>query len=88
VPATLPAGAVVTTSIPYRPMGLGWMGACRTQSDMYRSKSCHVSVVVAPAETSVENDCTRGPCTGGVPVVKGSAMGHVTDWRRCGPDLA
>jgi hypothetical protein len=38
-----------------------------------------VSAVIVPAATSVENDCTRGPCAGGVPLVRGSAMGHVTD---------
>src|SRR6266550_2801919 len=36
--------------------------------------------LVAPAATSVENDCTRGPCCGGVPSVVGSAIGHVVCW--------
>src|SRR5450631_66342 len=35
-------------------------------------------VAVAPAKTSVENDCTRGPCTGGLNVAPGVfAIGHV-----------
>src|SRR6266480_6304920 len=36
--------------------------------------------LVAPAATSVENDCTRGPCCGGVPSVVGSAIGQVVCW--------
>src|SRR5215475_5412925 len=35
-------------------------------------------LVAAPAAISVENDRTRLPCTGGVPVVVGSTIGHVT----------
>jgi len=38
------------------------------------------SKVVAPAATSVENDCTRGPCGGGIFVGPVFAVGHVTDW--------
>src|SRR5437588_1123511 len=38
------------------------------------------SAAVAPAATSVENDCTRGPCRGDVPSAVGSAMGHVVCW--------
>src|SRR6267378_6127751 len=47
-------------------------------------RASQVSAVVAPAATSVENDCTRGPCAGGVPApVSGApgaspAMGQVT----------
>src|SRR5260370_33431246 len=36
--------------------------------------------VVAPAATSVEKDCTRLPCTGGVFAAPGLAIGHVTCW--------
>src|ERR1700741_464369 len=45
-----------------------------------------VSAAVAPAATSVEKDCTRVPCVGGVPTpvsgVPGAlpAMGHVSGW--------
>jgi len=39
-----------------------------------------VSAVVAPAATSVENDCTRFPCVGGVFAAPGEAIGHVTCW--------
>src|SRR2546421_6226313 len=45
-----------------------------------------VPVPAATAATSVENDCTRGPCGGGVPTpVSGApggspAMGQVSGW--------
>src|SRR5207253_10873777 len=76
VPAAVPAGAVVTTSTPYRPMG-PWIEGCVPDSIRYvpglsagggmaQVRPQH-SGVVAPAATSVENDCTRGPCGGGVP---------------------
>ena len=53
-----------------------------------------VSDVVAPAATSVENDWTRGPWTGGVPgVVEVPAIGHVTlvwapEWSGLGVEVA
>ena len=81
MPAVVPAGTVVTTSIPYRPMG-PWMDGCVPDSIRYvpGRRAVQVSDVVAPAKISVENDCTRGPCTGGTPVGVGSAMGHVIGW--------
>ena len=45
----------------------------------------HVSEVgVTPAATSVENDCTRGPCAAGSFVVEASATGHVAPCVACG----
>src|SRR6266403_5966689 len=80
VPAVAPTGAVVTTRIPYRPMG-PWIEGCVPDSIRYvpGRRAVQVRGVVAPAATSVENDCTRGPCAGGVPFVVGSAMCQVTD---------
>src|ERR1700730_8911794 len=75
-------GAPVTTSIPYRPIG-PWMDGCVPDSIRYvpGRGALQVSGVVAPTATSVENDCTRGPCSGGVPTeVPGAAIGHVTCW--------
>src|SRR5580704_14815873 len=45
-------------------------------------REVHVSAVVASAATSVEKDCTRGPCAGAVPSPPpGLAIGQVTfDW--------
>src|SRR5207249_9838527 len=61
-----------------------WMEGCVPDSMRYvpgrRFVAVQVSAVVAPAGTSVENDCTRGPCAGGVPFVDGSATGHVVSW--------
>src|SRR6267143_3063682 len=91
MPGVVPTGAVVTTSIPYKPIG-PWMDGCVPDSIRYvpgrRVAAGQVSgvAVVAPANTSVENDCTRGPCAGGVPApVSGApgglpAMGQVTGW--------
>src|SRR5438132_5856512 len=87
MPAVVPTGAVVTTSIPYRPMG-PWMDGCVPDSIRYVPGRgvVQVSAVVAPAATSVENDCTRVPCVGGTPTpVSGApgalpAMGHVSGW--------
>src|SRR6266436_8961869 len=48
--------------------------------------AAQVSVVVVPIATSVENDRTRFPCTGGLPTpvsaIPGpsAAMGHVSGW--------
>ena len=56
------------------------MDGCVPDSSRYvpgRSAD-HVSAVVAPAATSVPNDCTRGPCTGGVPGV----VDGVTRWAK------
>src|ERR1700726_5169312 len=45
-----------------------------------------VSAAFVPAATSVPNDFTRGPCTGGTPTPTGAtpgpvlAIGHVTGW--------
>src|SRR5947207_13336161 len=53
-----------------------------------------VSAVVAPKATSVENDCTRGPCAGGVPTPvspapgAAPAMGHVSGWALAWPGAA
>src|ERR1035438_3739424 len=80
-------GAFVTTRIPYKPIG-PWMDGCVPDSIRYVPGRRLVQAgnrVVAPAATSVENDCTRFPCTGGVPQGADSAphptlaMGHVTD---------
>src|SRR5207302_7343079 len=87
VPAVVPAGAVVTTNIPYRPMG-PWIEGCVPDSIRYvpGRRAVQVNAVVAPNATSVENDCTRGPCAGGVPTpVTGApgaspAMGQVSGW--------
>jgi hypothetical protein len=38
-----------------------------------------VNAVVAPAATSVENDCTRCPCAGGVKVAE-LTVDHVTEF--------
>src|ERR1700730_7840208 len=73
--------------MPYRPMG-PWMDGCVPDSIRYVPGGgvVQVSAVVAPAATSVENDCTRVPCVGGVPTpvsgVPGAlpAMGHVSGW--------
>src|ERR1700730_4302376 len=80
MPAVAPAG-VVTTRIPYNPMG-PWMDGCVPDSMRYvpGRRAGQVSAVVVPAATSVENDCTRFPCAGGGFVVVGSAMGHVIYW--------
>src|SRR5437879_4819232 len=57
-------------------------------------RAAQVSAVVPPAATSVENDCTRGPCGGGVPTpVRGApgaspAMGHVSGWAMVWSGLA
>src|SRR6266576_219287 len=83
----VPTGTVVTTSIPYRPMG-PWMDGCVPDSIRYvpGRGAVQVSVAVPPAATSVENDCTRLPCAGGVPTpVSGApgaspAMGQVSGW--------
>ena len=53
----------------------------------------HVNAVVGPVATSVENDCTRGNCVGGVPDVVVSTMGHVTapwalEWSGLGVEVA
>src|SRR5207302_11332851 len=62
-----------------------WIEGCVPDSIMYVPglrgfvREPKVSAVVVPAATSVENDCTRGPCAGGVPLVPGSAIGHGTD---------
>ena len=91
MPATPAAGAVVTTNIPYRPIG-PWMDGCVPDSIKYVPglrglvKLPKVNGVVAPKATSVENDCTRRPWTGGVPTpVSGApgaspAMGQVSGW--------
>src|SRR6266566_6701827 len=85
MPAVVPAGAVVTTSIPYKPMG-PWMDGCVPDSIRYVPgrrgvvKVPKVSAVVVPAATSVEKDCTRVPCVGGVFAGPGLATGHVTCW--------
>src|ERR1700730_17728610 len=74
--------------MPYRPMG-PWMDGCVPDSIRYvpGRGAVQVSAVVAPAATSVENDCTRGPCTGGVPTPTGAtvpgvvpATGQVSGW--------
>ena len=61
-----------------------WMDGCVPDSSRYvpARGAVHVSAVVAPAPTSVENDCTRFPCAGGVFVgpVGPTAMGHVVSW--------
>src|SRR5580693_5103805 len=59
-----------------------WMDGCVPDSSRYvpgRSAD-HVSAVGEPTTTSVPNDCTRGPCTGGVPGVGAGfiTMGQVT----------
>src|SRR5256885_8731960 len=99
MPVVVPAGAVVTTNIPYRPMG-PWIDGCVPDSIRYvpGRGAVQVSVAVPPAATSVENDCTRGPCAGGVPApVIGApggsaAMGHVSGcafvWSGLGVDVA
>src|SRR5437016_6804234 len=87
VPAAPATGAVVTTSIPYRPMG-PWIEGCVPDSIRYvpGRRAVQVNAVVAPNATSVENDYTRGPCAGGVPTpVTGApgaspAMGQVSGW--------
>src|SRR5882762_7358536 len=81
MPATAPTGADVTTNIPYRPMG-PWMDGCVPDSIRYvpdfRGIAAvpKVSDVVAPAATSVANDCTRLPCVGGV---NGNGAGATVD---------
>src|SRR5882762_2728854 len=81
MPAAAPAGAVVTTNIPYRPMG-PWMDGCVPDSIRYvpdfrgiaavpktsGQGDAHwpAAAVVPTGTTSVENDCTRVPCAGGV----------------------
>src|SRR6266403_1227874 len=71
MPATAPTGAVVTTTIPYRPIG-PWIDGCVPDSIRYvpglrgSVADPKVRAVVAPAATCVENDCTRFPCAGGV----------------------
>ena len=63
-----------------------WIDGCVPDSIRYvpGRRAVQVTAVVAPAATSVENDCTRGPCGGGVPTpVIGApggspAMGHVS----------
>src|SRR4029077_12631484 len=81
MPAVAPTGGVVTTRIPYNPMG-PWMDGCVPDSIRYvpGRRADQVSAVVAPAATSVANDCTRFACTGTAFVVVGSAMGHVIYW--------
>src|SRR5437879_117263 len=60
-----------------------WMDGCVPDSIRNvpgrRVAAAQVSAVgvVAPGNTSVENDCTRVPCTGGV-TPGAPAMGHVT----------
>src|SRR5581483_2163280 len=72
-------GAVVTTTIPYRPMG-PCIDGCVPDSRRYvpGRSALHVSGVVAPAATSVANDCTRGPCGGGTNDPGAPAVGQVT----------
>ena len=59
----------MTTTIPYRPIG-PWIDGCVPDSIRYVPGRGAVQVsdtAVAPAGTSVEKDCTRGPWVGGVP---------------------
>src|SRR5712664_3734610 len=89
MPNVVPTGAVVTTRIPYNPMG-PWMDGCVPDSIRYvpglragvgvAQVVPQHSVAVVPAVTSVANDCTRTACAGGAFVVVGSAMGHVIYW--------
>src|SRR5271166_6506385 len=58
-----------------------WMDGCVPDSSRYVPglRAAQVSAVVAPAATSVANDCTRGPCGGGVFVTPAAPI-HVLDW--------
>jgi hypothetical protein len=69
---------VVTTTIPYKPI-VPWMDGCVPDSSRYvpGRGAVQVRAVVAPAATSVENDCTRGPCVGGEKAGPLPTTGHV-----------
>jgi len=57
-----------------------WMDGCVPDSSRYVPGlgSGQFSVVVVLAATSVANDCTRGPCGGGVNEPGAPAIGHET----------
>src|SRR6266481_8546545 len=79
VPAAVAlTGAVVTTKIPYRPMG-PWMDGCVPDSIKYvpGRGAVQVNATVAPGATSVANDCTRACCEGGTKPGP-PAIGHET----------
>ena len=74
MPAAVAVGAVVTTRIPYKPIG-PWIEGCVPDSIRYvpgfnpgcvavqlpKHNGVVVVAVLAVAATSVPNDCTRGP---------------------------
>src|SRR5437762_6295998 len=82
MPAVVPAGAVVTTRMPYRPMG-PWMDGCVPDSIRYvpgfsagppAPQTPQHKDFGVPTTTSVENDCTRVPWIGGVPSVESGVV--------------
>src|SRR5690348_2277376 len=85
---------LVTTRIPYKPIG-PWIEGCVPDSIRYvpgfsagppAPQTPQHKVAGVPTATSVEKDCTRAPCTGGVPTpVSGApgalpAIGQVSGW--------
>jgi hypothetical protein len=66
VPGVVPLGAVVTTSMPIKPIGT-WMDGCVPDSSRYVPglSSGQVSELEDDAATSVAMDWTRGPWAGG-----------------------